>query len=75
MSRFWTWLAASPWASWAQAFASIVIAAAVADWASGGTIDFGRWQAWLIAGLVATLKPLLVAVNPADGRWGRSDAE
>ena len=71
MSKAWEWLAASPWASWFQAFAAIVVAGAIADWATAGSIHFGDWQTWLIAALVATLKPLLVAINPADARWGK----
>jgi len=71
MNRIWAWLAASPWASWFQAFAAIIVAGAVADWATAGSIHFGDWQAWIIAALVATLKPLLVAINPADTRWGK----
>ena len=69
--KFWTWLASSPIASWASAFATIVIAMAVAHWATDGIIDFHDWQAWVIAGLVATLQPLKVALNPADPRWGK----
>ena len=71
MNKVLAWLANSPWASWFQAFAAIVVAGAIADWATAGNIHFGDWQAWLIAALVATLKPLLVAINPADPRWGR----
>lgn len=71
MKAVLAWLATSPWASWFQAFTAIVIAGAIADWATAGSIHWSDWQAWVIAALVATLKPLLVAVNPADPRWGR----
>jgi hypothetical protein len=65
------WLAQSPYASWFQAFVAIVISMAIAHWTIDKVIDFDEWQVWVIAALVATLKPLVVAINPADPRWGK----
>lgn len=71
MNRIGTWLDTSPLASWVSAFVTIVIAMAVAHWATDFVIDFDQWQVWVVSGLVATLAPLKVALNPADPRWGR----
>ena len=72
---FCNWVASSPLASILKTFAAIVFAGAVADFASGNSIDFADWQTWIIAGLVAVVPTVINWLNPADSRYGRGSAE
>ena len=71
MNAFATWYAKSPLASTLRVFAAIIIAAAVADWSTKGSIDFTSWQTWLIAGAVSVLPAFTRALNPADDAFGK----
>ena len=53
---------------------AVVIAAAVADASSSGSISLGNWQTWLIAGAVSALPPVINYLNPADSRYGNGAA-
>lgn len=66
MKSFQDWFASSPIASFLRHFLAIVIASAVADFAQSGAFDFGNYQQWLIAALVAAVPPFLRWLNPQD---------
>jgi hypothetical protein len=51
-----------------------VIAAAVADWVTGGDIALGNWQTWIIGGLASAIPPIIAWLDPNDDRWGRGAA-
>jgi len=68
---FREWFATSPLASWLRVFGAVILSAAVADWSTKGTIDFGSWQVWVISALVSGLPTLLRFFNPADVEFGR----
>ena len=68
---FREWFAASPLASWLRVFAAVILSAAVADWATKGTIDFGSWQVWVISALVSALPTAVRYLNPSDVEFGR----
>ena len=68
--NFNEWFATSLLASWLRVFAAVIISAAVADWATKGSIDLGAWQTWVIGGLVSTLPTLLRWLNPSDVEFG-----
>lgn len=74
MNNFWNWLAASPLGAWLKAFVAFVIGAAVIDWSASGSISLDAWQTWVIAGLAATIAPLLNWLNPRDPRYGKVGA-
>ena len=64
------WLANTPLGSWLKSFVAFILAAAVADWQTGGAISLVNWQTWVIGGLAATIPPVLAWLNPADTRYG-----
>ena len=64
MKAFQAWLAATPLGTALKAFIAIVLTLAVSDFAAHGSIDFGAWQTWVIAGLVSAA---WVAVVGGDG--------
>ena len=66
-----TWLAKTPLGSAAKTFLAFVIAAAVADWVTGGDIALGNWQTWVIGGLSSAIPPIIAWLDPNDDRWGR----
>lgn len=66
-----TWLAKTPLGSAAKTFIAFVIAAAVADWVSGGDISLGNWETWVIGGLASCIPPVITWLDPKDDRWGR----
>jgi len=66
MTNFQKWFAESLFASFLRSFLAIVIAQAVSDFARLGRFEFGNFEAWLIAALVATLPVLLRVLNPKD---------
>jgi hypothetical protein len=66
MKNFEIWLATSPIASYLRVLLSFVVAQAVAEWARVGYFDFSKWQAWLIAGLAATIPPIMRKWNVED---------
>lgn len=68
--RFMTWLGRSPLASALKVGITVILAMAVADWTSTGTIAFGKWQTWLIAAASSALPVIVNWLNPADGRYG-----
>lgn len=70
-SKIEQWLAASPLGSFVKVFVAWILGAAVADWATSGSIDFGAWQTWVIGALVSAVPILINWLNPADGRYGR----
>lgn len=71
MDTFRSWFAESPLASWARAFAAIVITLAVAEWVAKGSISVDSWETWVIAALSATVPTILRWLNPADPEFGR----
>ena len=71
MNSFAQWFARSPLASALRVFAAIVLAAAVADWSTNGSINFGAWQTWVIAGAVSVLPVITRALNPSDPAFGK----
>lgn len=76
MKTFQAWLAATPLGTALKAFVAIVLTLAVSDFAAHGSIDFGAWQTWVIAGLVSAVPVIVNWLNPADGRYGKgSNAE
>lgn len=74
MSTIWAWLAKSPIASFVKVFVAVVLGAAVADWASSGSIDFANAQTWIIAALVSALPPVINWLNPVYPLYGRGKA-
>lgn len=68
---FKEWFATSPLASALRVFVSILLAAAVADWVTAGSINFGAWQTWVIAGLVSAVPVVTRWLNPNDIAFGR----
>ena len=70
MNALGTWLASTPLGSAFKTFVAVLIAAAVADFASGG-INLSGWEPWVIAGMVSALPPVINWLNPDDGRYGR----
>ena len=75
MQRFEEFLANTPLGSWAKSFVAFILGAAVVDWSSTGVISLDKWQTWVIAGLAATIPPVLAWLNPKAGRYGRSHGE
>lgn len=69
------WLAASPLGTAFKTFVAVVLGAAVADFASDGSISLGNWQTWVIAGLVSAVPVVVNWLNPADARYGKGAAE
>jgi hypothetical protein len=69
--NFTEWFATSPLASALRVFVAIVLAAAIADWSTKGTIDFGAWQTWVIAALVSAVPVITRWLNPYDPAFGR----
>lgn len=65
------WLASSPLASALKVFVAVVLGMAVTDFATSGSIDFGNWQAWVIAALVSAVPVVVNWLNPADARYGK----
>jgi hypothetical protein len=74
MSSCQNWLANTPLGSAAKSFLAFVIGAAVADWATKGSIDFSSAQTWVIGGFVTIVPPLVAWLNPADHRFGNGSA-
>lgn len=72
MKNVGTWLASTPLGSAAKTFAAVLVAAAVADFSSSGSVSLSGWQPWVIAGLVSALPPIINWLNPADRRYGRT---
>lgn len=74
MTRFQTWLARSPIASWLRTFAAIVLAMFLADGADIFAVDAQDLRAWAAAGFVAVIPAVIRYINPADplgsGRQG-----
>ena len=68
------WLASTALGSAFKTFIAVVIAAAVADASSSGSISLSNWQTWLIAGAVSALPPVINYLNPADSRYGNGAA-
>ena len=68
------WLASTALGSASKTFIAVVIAAAVADASTSGSISLGNWQTWLIAGAVSALPPVINWLNPADARYGNGAA-
>lgn len=68
--RFWYWLGRSPIASAVKVGISVILAMAVADWTSAGSISLGRWQTWVIAAASSMLPVIVNYLNPTDGRYG-----
>lgn len=75
MQRFEFWLANTPLGSWAKSFVAFLIGAAIVEWSTTKVIAFDKWQTWVIAGLAATIPPVLAWLNPADDRYGRVHPE
>lgn len=71
MNAFTEWLAASPLASAAKVFVGTVLALAVADFATTGSLDLSRWQPWVVGALSAAVPVVVNWLNPADPRYGR----
>ena len=65
-----TWLATTPLGSAFKTFIAVILAAAVADFSTDGTISLSHWQTWVIGGLVSALPPVINWLNPADSRYG-----
>ena len=65
------WLAKTPLGSAAKTFIAFVIAAAVADWVSGGDISLGNWETWVIGGLASCIPPVINWLNPSFDSYGR----
>jgi hypothetical protein len=63
-------LANTPLGTAVKTFVAVVLAAAVADFSTDGTISLGNWQTWVIAGLVSALPVIVNWLNPADSRYG-----
>jgi len=68
------WLATTPLGSIFKTFLAVMIAAAVADAGTTGSISLGKWQTYLIAGAVSVLPALINWLNPADARYGNGAA-
>jgi len=68
---FAEWFSTSPVASALRVFVAIILAAAVADWSTAGTINFASWQTWVIAGAVSALPVITRWLNPYDPAFGR----
>lgn len=68
---FGKWLASTAFGTAAKTFVAVVVAAAIADFSSDGAISLGRWQTWVIMGLVSCGPVLVNAINPDDSRYGR----
>ena len=64
------WLATTPLGSIFKTFLAVMIAAAVADAGTTGSISLGKWQTYVVAGLVSVLPALINYINPADSRYG-----
>lgn len=74
MKSFQNWLANTPLGSIAKSFLAFVIGAAVADWATKGSIDLSAAQTWIIGGFVTVVPTLVAWLNPADTRFGKGSA-
>lgn len=72
MNKFNTWLASTPLGSAAKVFVSIVLSMAIADFVSKGSINFGAWQTWVIAGLASAIPVVINWLNPQDTRYGKT---
>jgi hypothetical protein len=68
--RFLEWLARSPLATALKVGLSVLLAMAIADWTSTGTISFDKWQTWLIAAISAAVPVVINYLNPQDNRYG-----
>lgn len=68
-----TWLATTPLGSAFKTFIAVILAAAVADFATDGSISLAHWQTWVIGGLVSALPPVINWLNPSDDRYGNGD--
>ena len=64
------WLATTPLGSAFKTFIAVILAAAVADFATDGNISLTHWQTWLIGGLVSALPAVINWLNPSDSRYG-----
>lgn len=65
------WLARSPFATAFKVGVSVLLAMAVAEWSSTGTISFDKWQTWLIAAAASALPVIVNYLNPQDDRYGK----
>ena len=70
-----TWLANTPLGGAFKTFLAVLLAAVVGDWATAGEISLGNWQTWVIAALVSAVPVVVNWLNPADGRYGKSNEE
>lgn len=68
--KFLFWLGRSPFATALKVGVSVVLAMAVADWTTTGSIGFDRWQTWVIAAAATCLPIIVNYLNPTDGRYG-----
>lgn len=71
MTGFREWLAVSPLASALRVFIAIILSMAVADWVANGSINFGAYQTWIIAGLASAVPVVARWLNPQDLAFGR----
>jgi len=70
MNALGTFLA-GPIGSVLRVFAGAVLVTFLADLQGAVTVDFTRWQTYLVAGLAAAVPVAIAWVNPADTRFGR----
>lgn len=63
-------LANTPLGTAVKTFVAVVLAAAVADFSTDGSISLSHWQTWVIAGLVSALPVVVNWLNPSDTRYG-----
>jgi hypothetical protein len=68
--RFLFWLGRSPFATALKVGVSVVLAMALADWTTTGSIGFDKWEAWVIAAAATALPIITNYLNPTDGRYG-----
>ena len=70
MEKFKMWLATSPLGSALKVSLGFLLTAAVMTWTSTGTIDFGKWQTWVIGALGVGAPIVVNYLNSDDTRYG-----
>lgn len=75
VKKFEEWLANSVLGSALKVFLGLVIAAAVANWVEEGTINFDKWQTWVIGALAVATPIVINYINPKDSRYGKKVTE
>jgi hypothetical protein len=65
---------ASPLGSFLRVFVSVALGAWLLDLSGAISIDFSAWETYVVAGLASALPVAIAWLNPADVRFGNTEA-